>query len=69
MFCSQAVIFWSQTHSFNEMLSTWDVRMSDPKSAKDLFPTQLMSVLKGNLELGGDTEFPLTSAGREAVAV
>lgn len=36
----------------------WDVRMPDPNSAKDLFPIQLMSVLKGNLELGGDTEFP-----------
>lgn len=46
----------------------WDVRMSDPNSAKDLFPIQLMSVLKSNLELGGDAEFPLTSAGRKAVA-
>lgn len=50
------------------MLCTWDVGMSDPNSAKDLFPIQLMSVLKNNLELGGDTEFPLSPTDRRTVA-
>lgn len=43
--------------------------LSDPKSAKDLLPTRLMSVLKSNLGLGGDTEVPLISMDRKALAI